>query len=86
MKARTVRKPRLAKRRRTWGTRHIPKEEICGPPAVEDILKVQGRIEAVQREPRLTEERRRFLIERIPHWNAWLRRDRRGVIVNSDCE
>src|ERR1700739_162339 len=58
----------------------VPPTYRLRPITSEDILEVQGRIEAVEREPRLTEERRRFLIERIPYWDAWLQRDRRGVI------
>jgi hypothetical protein len=64
----------------------VPPTYRLRPITTEDILEVQGRIEAVEREPRLTEERRRFLIERIPYWDTWLRRDRRGVIAASDCE
>jgi hypothetical protein len=64
----------------------VPPTYRLRPITTGDILEVQGRIEAVQREPRLTEVRRRFLIERIPYWDAWLRRDKRGVIVSSDCE
>jgi hypothetical protein len=64
----------------------VPPTYRLRPITSEDILEVQGRIEAVEREPRLTEQRRRFLMERIPYWDAWLRRDRRGVISVSDCE
>jgi hypothetical protein len=64
----------------------VPPTYRLRPIITEDILEVQGRIEAVQREARFSEERRRFLVERIPYWDAWLRTDKRGVIVSSDCE
>jgi hypothetical protein len=64
----------------------VPPTYRLRPIITEDILEVQGRIEAVQREARFSEERRRFLVERSPYWDAWLRTDKRGVIVSSDCE
>jgi len=51
-----------------------------------DITEVEGRIEAVAREDRMTIERRKFLVERIPYWDNWLRNPGTGFFNTADSE
>jgi hypothetical protein len=64
----------------------VPPTFRLGPCITSDILDVRGRIEAVQREERMTPERRRFLTERIPYWDDRLQRGDIGFYSPGDRE
>ncbi len=64
----------------------IPPTFTVGPNVGEDVLAVEERIEAVERETRMSPERRAFLTNRIPYWDAWLKSPEMKVISTGDRE
>jgi hypothetical protein len=64
----------------------IPPTFELGPKTSESILEVNGRIEAVQRDTRMTQARRDFLVRRIPYWDQWLQAGAKGIIHSEDYE
>jgi hypothetical protein len=64
----------------------IPPTFELGPMTSQTILQVQGRIEAVERDTRMSEERRAFVIRRIPYWDEWMRLGSRGISSTGDFE
>ncbi len=51
---------------------HMPASAHLNPSDPDSWSKVEGRAEMVDRNPWISDERKRFLIEdRIPHWDDW---------------
>lgn len=64
----------------------VPPTFRPGPNLGLDILDVEGRVEAVRRESRMTQSRREFLAKRIPYWDSWMKSGARGMISTGDRE
>jgi hypothetical protein len=64
----------------------VPPTTTLGPVWAEGSSKIDGKPQAVERNQYLSDVRKRFLIERIPYWDAWAHRDNRGIINLGDFE
>lgn len=57
-----------------------------GPGLIEPLTEISGIVDAIKRNDWISDERRQFLIERIPYWTAWARSESRGIIASGDVE
>ncbi len=67
----------------------VPPTLRLGPVNAEYLAVIRDKSEAVARSPYLSEDRRKFLVDRFPYWDAWSQRasgSRRGIILTSDSE
>lgn len=58
----------------------VPPTITLGPAWAVARSKIGGKAEAVERNRYLSEVRKRFLLERLPYWDEWARRDDQGTI------
>ena len=64
----------------------VPARFSIGPNAPSDWAQVQGLDDAILGSEWISEERRRFLVDRLPYWMDWLARDSHGIINSGDWE
>jgi hypothetical protein len=63
----------------------VPATMRLGPSVTMPLLHIAGIPDAIQQNAGISEDRRRFLIERIPYWTAWARGNK-GIISSGDFE
>jgi hypothetical protein len=64
----------------------VPATMELGPKVADDFARIAALPEAIQKNEWISEERRRFLVERLPYWNAWARNPDHGTICTRDWE
>jgi hypothetical protein len=64
----------------------VPATITLGPWVAEDFARIGGLAEAINKNTWLTENRRKFLIGRLPYWNAWAKKPSKGFINSGDWE
>jgi hypothetical protein len=64
----------------------VPATMEIGPKVARWLVKIGGIPEAIERNDWMTEERRRFLAERLPYWNTWAENPDSGMICSGDFE
>jgi hypothetical protein len=64
----------------------VPPTIGLGPDSAEAWSLIDGKEQAVEASPWMSAERRAFLIERMPYWDAWGRGERGGVRNLADIE
>jgi len=64
----------------------VPATMELGPMVADDFARIAALPEAIQKNEWISEERRRFLVERLPYWNAWARTPDHGTICTRDWE
>lgn len=64
---------------------HLPPTYWLGPTTCFYEMPLSGRIAAAERNPLISEERKEFLRERIPVWDAW-NRGQKGIYSSGDRE
>jgi hypothetical protein len=55
-----------------------------GPSVADDFALIEAIPEAIHKNDWMSEDRRRFLVERLPYWNEWAEIPNRGGICG--CE
>ena len=63
----TVRVVRHGMYRAKW----VPPVFTTGPVLAERLLHIDGIVEAINRNPKISEDRKAFLKRRIPYWKKW---------------
>jgi hypothetical protein len=64
----------------------VPATMAIGPNVARSLALIAALPEAIQRNEWISEERRRFLVDRLPYWNTWAGTPDRGVICSADWE
>lgn len=70
----------------------VPPTLRLGPDSAKYLAVIRDKSEAVARSPYLSEDRRKFLVDRFPYWDAWYARGQRagasgrGLMRSSDSE
>ena len=64
----------------------VPATMAIGPSVARSLARIDRVAEAIQENAWISEERRRFLIGRIPYWNSWARNPDRGFVHAGDWE
>lgn len=64
----------------------VPATLELGPFYAEFWSLIRGKGEALEASPHLSDERRRFLVERWPYWDEWARREDKGMRSSGDRE
>lgn len=64
----------------------VPPTMKLGPNNSESLTRIVGIPEAITSNDWISEERRRFLVERLPYWTAWAGQPNQGIIQSGDSE
>jgi hypothetical protein len=64
----------------------VPATVRIGPNVAEDFARIDGLREAILHNEWISEDRRRFLVERLPYWNGWAAGPDRGSICSGHWE
>ncbi len=64
----------------------VPATMKIGPNVAEEFARIAGIPEAIQKNEWISEDRRRFLIERLPYWNTWAGIPDHGFVCTGDWE
>ena len=64
----------------------VPPLFTLNPHAAERLLAIDGIDDCLRSTPLISEQRREFLISRIPYWHKWAQAGARGVINGGDAE
>jgi hypothetical protein len=64
----------------------VPATIAIGPNVAKEFAQIAGLPEAIQKNEWISEDRRRFLVERLPYWKAWAEARNRGIINSGDWE
>jgi hypothetical protein len=64
----------------------VPPLFILRPGLADRLLSIDGIESAISKTPLISEERRKFLISRVPYWREWARNGPRGIINSADIE
>jgi len=56
----------------------VPATMEIGPSMADDFARITAIPEAIQKNDWMSEDRRRFLVERLPYWNTWAATRNRG--------
>jgi hypothetical protein len=65
---------------------HIPATFKLGPNVARDWARLTQREEAIQKNPWLSDERKEFLIQRLPYWDGWSKKKHLGIVSSRDEE
>ena len=77
----------VARRANGYEAISVPATFRVGPNVARDLYQIRGLAEAVQKNPWISDERRRFLLERLPYWDQWVRDcDGMEIISTNDWE
>ncbi len=64
----------------------VPPTMNLGPNHSDALTRIVGIPEAIKSNGWISEERRRFLVERLPYWTAWAGLPNQGIIQSGDSE
>ena len=64
----------------------FPEYLQLSPGFAEDVYGFDGKIEAIQNNDKISEERKKFLIERINYWMPWVETGAKEIIRLTDEE
>ena len=57
-----------------------------GPAFADDFAKIHNIEDAIEINSRISDDRKQFLISRLPYWQEFGRLDSRGIIYTGDWE
>jgi hypothetical protein len=76
----------LTKRNAGYQALAVPATFEIGPNVARSFTGIPNLTEAIQQNDWISEDRSRFLIERLPYWVDWGRLERVGFINSGDSE
>lgn len=64
----------------------VPPTFTLGPVWAQVRSRIHGKAAAIERNPHLSERRKRFLLDRLPYWDTWGSQEHPGTINLGDYE
>lgn len=76
----------VVKRNGAFEALAVPATLKIGPNVMGSLRHIANLPDAIQRNDWISEERRHFLVERLPYWNEWAARRERGIVWSNAWE